>query len=177
MRTGSALFLCLVFACGRAPAAEILAPRLGSAAGEHALATRDNLVFPDGRGLPAGSGTIDAGARLFAQRCVSCHGVRGVGGPGGELSGGNPDLRAAQPDKTIGSYWPYATTLFDFVRRAMPLNAPWSLSDDEVYALVAYLLDVNGIPVPGRRLDAATLAAIRMPNRDGFDAIDVDGAP
>ena len=177
MRTGNALLLPLLLACASPQAADLQSPRLGVTASAHALATRDNLVFPDGRGLPPGSGTIELGAQLFEQRCVSCHGARGIGGPGGELSGGNPDLTAAQPDKTIGSYWPHATTLFDFVRRAMPLHAPWSLSNDEVYALVAYLLDVNDIDVPGRRLDSDTLRAIRMPNRDGFDPIDADWQP
>ena len=172
MRTGievCALLLALCWAGGGA-AAEL--PRLGKPAAARALASRDTLVFPDGRGLPPGSGTVAEGRALFSRQCVACHGDAGRGGPGGELAGGNPDLTAPQPDKTIGSYWPHATTLFDFIRRSMPLNAPWSLRDDEVYALVAYLLDLNGIGV-GERLDATALAAVRMPNRDGFRWIDV----
>ncbi len=174
MRIGSALAvgaMCASLAqadAGAPPAT----PRLGVTPHAHTLTTRDNLVFPDGRGLPPGSGTAAMGRTLFVQQCVACHGESGRGGAGGELAGGNPDLTSAQPDKTIGSYWPYATTLFDFIRRAMPLNAPWSLSNDQVYALVAYLLDVNGIAIPADRLDAATLAAVRMPNRDGFRWID-----
>lgn len=148
-------------------------PALGTTPSAHTLATHDNLVFPDGRGLPPGSGTVAMGRALFARQCVACHGDGGRGGPGGELAGGQPDLTREQPDKTIGTYWPYATTLFDFIRRAMPLNAPWSLDNDQVYALVAYLLDANGIPVPAHTLDAATLAALKMPNRDGFRWIDV----
>ena len=175
MRIGKALAVaavCTTLAptAGGAPPAT---PVLGTAPDSHTLATRDNLVFPDGSGLPSGSGTVEAGRALFIQQCVACHGEAGRGGPGGELSGGQPDLTRAQPDKTIGTYWPYATTLFDFIRRSMPLNAPWSLDNDQVYALVAYLLDVNGIPVPADTLDAATLAAVSMPNRNGFRWIDV----
>lgn len=171
MRIGEGLLWCWLAVAMPLQAAE-LTPRLGVKPAAHTLTTHANLVFPDGRGLPAGSGSVEQGARLYARLCVACHGLDGRGGPGGELSGGNPDLRAAQPDRTIGSYWPHATTLFDFIRRAMPLNAPWSLNNDEVYALVAWLLEANGIRVPNGRLDAATLAAIRMPNRDGFRWID-----
>ena len=170
MRTGD-LLLGLMVSLG-VHAGEPPRPRLGTPADAHLLAAHENLAFPDGRGLPPGTGTVTAGAMLFVEHCVACHGAAGRGGPGGELSGGNPDLTADQPDKTIGTYWPYATTLFDFIRRSMPLNAPWSLGNDEVYALVAYLLDSNGIVVPRAGLDAASLTAIRMPNRDGFRWID-----
>ncbi len=172
MRTGTdvrALILALCCA-GGVGATEL--PRFGTAATERALAVRDALIFPDGRGLPPGSGTVAEGRALFARRCAACHGDGGRGGPGGELAGGNPDLTAPQPDRTIGTYWPYATSLFDFIRRAMPLDAPRSLTDSEVYALVAYLLELNGIG-GGKRLDAAALAAVKMPNRDGFRRIDV----
>lgn len=172
MRTGEFALCAALAACTVSQAAEPT-PRLGMPPARDLLATHENLVFPDGRGLPPGSGSSAQGKALFDRLCISCHGEGGRGGPGGELSGGNPNLTAAQPDKTIGSYWPYATTLFDFIRRAMPLQAPWSLSNDEVYALVAWLLEQNGIAVPDGRLDAATLAAIRMPNRDGFRRIDV----
>jgi cytochrome c len=155
-----------------------LAPdALGIPARAAEIQTRENLVFPDGRGLPPGQGTVAQGRALFLAQCVACHGNEGRGGAGGELAGGNPDLTTAQPDKTIGTYWPYATTLFDFIRRAMPLQAPWSLSDPEVYALVAYLLNLNTIVAADFVADAASVPAVRMPNRQGFDAIDVKLSP
>jgi mono/diheme cytochrome c family protein len=147
-------------------------PRLGQPASTDEIAQHSNLVYPDGRGLPAGAGSVAIGEALYGQRCVACHGVGGRGGPGGELAGGNPDLTASQPDRTIGTYWPYATTLFDFVRRSMPLDAPWSLSDHDVYAVVAYLLHLNGLLPADATLDAARLQAIHMPNRHGFTPID-----
>lgn len=149
-------------------------PRLGRAPSAEELARHQNLVFPDGTGLPAGRGKVAAGRALYLAQCVSCHGTDGRGGTGGELAGGNPDLTAPQPDKNIGTYWPYATTLFDFIRRAMPLNAPWSLSNNDVYALVAYLLFLNHIVPEDAVLDAENLPHIEMPNRHGFDPIDVD---
>jgi S-disulfanyl-L-cysteine oxidoreductase SoxD len=125
-------------------------------------------IAPDGAGLPPGSGDVAAGKRVYAQRCAACHGSDGQGGPMDRLVGGRGSLASAKPVKTIGSYWPYATTLFDYVRRAMPFNAPQTLSNDEVYAVTAYLLRLNGIVADDATLDAATLAAVRMPNRDGF---------
>lgn len=127
-----------------------------------------SIVFPDGTGLPAGRGLASDGERLFAARCVACHGPAGRGGLGGELAGGDPDLTRDYPDQTIATYWPYATTLFDFIRRAMPMDAPWSLDDADVYALTAYLLSLDGLWPAGRPLDAAGLANLRLPNRDGF---------
>lgn len=109
-------------------------------------------------------------ARLgdFAAKCAACHGAKGEGGIGDPLAGGIGTLTGAKPKKTVGSYWPYATTLFDYIRRAMPYNAPQSLSADEVYAVSAYVLNLNGI-VPGdARLDAKSLPKVKMPNRDGF---------
>jgi cytochrome c len=97
-----------------------------------------------------------------------CHGAKGEGVIGDRLIGGRGTLTSANPLRTVGSYWPYATTLFDYIRRAMPYNAPQSLSADEVYALSAWILNQNGIVPDDARLDAHSLAAIRMPNRDGF---------
>jgi S-disulfanyl-L-cysteine oxidoreductase SoxD len=125
-------------------------------------------VAPDGRGLPAGSGDVATGAHIFAAKCAACHGAKGEGLIGDPLVGGRGTLTAANPKRTVGSYWPYATTLFDYIRRAMPYNAPQSLSADEVYAVSAWILNQNGIVPADARLDAHSLAAIRMPNRDGF---------
>lgn len=125
-------------------------------------------VSPDGHGLPSGSGTVAQGQRIFAGKCAMCHGANGAGGIGDALVGGTGTLASAKPKKTIGSYWPYATTLFDYIRRAMPYNAPESLSANEVYAVSAYLLYLNRIVPAGTRLDAKTLPRIRMPNRTGF---------
>ena len=147
-------------------------PHLGVSPGAQALADRAQIVFADGRGLPPGQGNANEGGRIFANRCAQCHGAEGRGGPGGELTGGNPDLTARPADKTIGTYWPYAPTLFDFVRRAMPPAAPWSLRDDEVYTLVAYLLSRDGLWAEDAVLDARGLAAVQMPNRAGFVPID-----
>jgi S-disulfanyl-L-cysteine oxidoreductase SoxD len=125
-------------------------------------------VAPDGHGLPAGSGDVATGARIFAAKCAACHGAKGEGVLGDQLIGGRGTLASAKPVRTVGSYWPYATTLFDYIRRAMPYNAPQSLSADEVYAVSAWILNQNGVVADDARLDAHSLAAIRMPNRDGF---------
>jgi cytochrome c len=127
-------------------------------------------VFPDGRGLPDGSGTPEEGKVLYAAHCVACHGPEGQGGSGGELVGKSP-LNGPHPDQTIGNYWPYATTLFDFIRRSMPLNAPRSLTDPNIYALTAYLLHLNGIISKDHAVNAKTLPEIKMPNREGFTRI------
>jgi len=132
------------------------------------IAAWDINVFADGRNLPAGSGTVTQGASLYAQQCASCHGAKGEGASGDKLVGGAGTLASSKPVKTIGSYWPYAPTLFDYIRRAMPLTAPQSLSNEQVYAVTAYLLHLNGLVAQDARLDAKSLAAIRMPNRDGF---------
>jgi len=125
-------------------------------------------VSPDGAGLPPGHGDAQRGQAIFAAKCASCHGPQGQGKPMDRLVGGMGTLRDKKPEKTVGSFWPYATTLFDFVRRAMPLNAPQSLTPDEVYAVSAYVLFLNGIVAQDTTLDADTLAKIKMPNRDGF---------
>jgi cytochrome c len=143
---------------------------IGTPIDEPALAAWNIDIAPDGRGLPAGSGDVATGAHLFAAKCAACHGAQGQGGLGDPLVGGLGTLTSAKPKRTVGSYWPYATTLFDYIRRAMPYNAPESLSADEVYALSAFLLNQNGIVPANTRLDAATLPRVVMPNRDGFVA-------
>jgi len=125
-------------------------------------------VAPTGEGLPAGQGTAKQGAALFVARCATCHGPTGKEGPMDRLVGGTGTLASQHPIKTIGSYWPYATTLYDYVHRAMPFPAPQSLSPDEVYSVVAWLLYQNGIIAEDVVLDAHSLPGISMPNRQGF---------
>jgi cytochrome c len=122
----------------------------------------------EGRNLPPGSGTVGHGHEVFDQKCAACHGAEGEGGLGDRLAGGQRTLATAKPVRTVGSYWPYAPTLFDYIRRAMPQNAPQSLSDDDVYAVSAYVLNLNGLLTADATLDARTLSAIKMPNRGMF---------
>jgi len=121
----------------------------------------------------ARGGTARQGVALFADKCASCHGPGGRGATADELAGGRHPLDGQYPDKNVGNYWPFATTLFDFTRRAMPTDAPGSLSADQVYALTAYLLYANGIIGEDEPMNATTLPKVKMPNRDGFDWIDV----
>ena len=121
-----------------------------------------------GNNLPPGSGSVSRGHEVFDQQCSACHGAKGEGGVGDQLVGGQGTLAAPKPVRTVGSYWPYAPTLFDYIRRAMPLNAPQSLSDDDVYAVSGYILNLNGLLPADATLDARTLSAIKMPNRDKF---------
>jgi len=141
---------------------------IGHAASERDLAAWNIDVDANGVGLPQGRGSVALGQTLYAQQCAACHGAHGEGKPADQLVGGQGTLSSSNPVKTIGSFWPYATTLFDFINRAMPYNAPQSLSADEVYSLSAYLLYLNGIVPADAVLDAKSLPAIRMPNRDGF---------
>jgi S-disulfanyl-L-cysteine oxidoreductase SoxD len=145
------------------------APGLGRVATPDEIASWDVSIGPDGAGLPPGRGTPKQGETVFAEKCVACHGEKGAGKPNDQLVGGRGSLSGEQaPVKTVGSFWPYATTLFDYVRRAMPLNAPKSLSNDEVYAVSAYILQLNGIIGEADAMDAQTLPQVQMPNRDGF---------
>jgi mono/diheme cytochrome c family protein len=141
---------------------------IGHAASAADLAAWNIDVAADGAGLPAGSGSVSQGKAIYAQQCAACHGAKGEGKPADQLVGGQGTLATADPVKTIGSFWPYATTVFDFINRAMPYNAPQSLKPDEVYAVTAYLLHLNGIVAADAVLDARTLPKIKMPNRDGF---------
>jgi cytochrome c len=125
-------------------------------------------VRADGQGLPPGQGSVAEGRTIFAQTCAACHGDKGQGGLADPLAGGFGTLTQPNPVRTVGSYWPYATTLFDFIRRAMPFNAPESLDDDQVYAVSAYVLSLNGIVSDDTVLDARRLARVVMPNRNGF---------
>ncbi len=152
--------------------AEEAAPSLGAPLTPAELAAADWTVLPSGAGLPPGAGSAEAGAALYVRHCQACHGVEGQGGMNGDLVGGVGSLASAAPKKTVTSYWPYATIAFDYIRRAMPYTAPGSLTADEVYALVAYLLSLDGVVPPETVLDAASLAAVKMPNADGFYAVE-----
>ena len=126
-------------------------------------------VRPDGQGLPPGRGSVAQGKALFEGKCAACHGMKGEGTKIGErLTGGEGTLKSATPRKSIGSFWPYATTVFDYVRRAMPYDRPQSLTPDELYAVTGYLLHLNGILPADASLDAASLPKVQMPNRNGF---------
>jgi len=129
-----------------------------------------SAIAPDGRGLPAGAGTVAAGRELFAAQCARCHGPNGEGDVGARLVGGQGTLRTPRPLKTVGSFWPYATTLWDYVNRAMPFDRPGLLTPPEVYAAVAFVLNLNGIIEEDRVMDATSLPKVKMPNRDGFVA-------
>ena len=160
--------LCAALVVVAAPALA-QAPQFGQPISPADLAPWDISIGPDGVGLPAGRGTPAQGATVYAAKCQGCHGEKGAGRPNDRLVGGQGTLAAGQaPVKTVGSYWPYATTLFDYVRRAMPWQAPKSLTDDEVYAVSAYILNLNGIIGENDAMDAQSLPKVRMPNRDGF---------
>ena len=163
-------------ATGTWAAKNVQSPRLGKPISEEEAAQWDRNVFPDGRGLPAGSGTAIDGRVIYDRKCASCHGEGGRGATAEELAGGTSALNSKTPDKTIGLYWPYATTIFDFTRRAMPMNAPGSLTADEIYAVTAYLLFVNDIIGLRDEMNRQTLPKVRMPNRDGFLWIDAKPA-
>ena len=143
-------------------------PNLGHTATPAQIAGWDISIQPDGGGLPSGNGTSAKGAVVYEQKCQACHGVRGAGQPNDRLVGGQGTLASQTPVRTVGSYWPYATTIFDYVRRAMPYLQPQSLTNDEVYAVTAYLLRLNGIIGESDEINAQTLPRISMPNRDNF---------
>jgi mono/diheme cytochrome c family protein len=144
-------------------------PNLGRIAAPEEIASWDISIGPDGAGLPPGSGTPKQGEAVYTAKCLVCHGEKGAGKPNDALVGGRGTLADDQPPvKTVGSFWPYATTLFDYVRRAMPLNESKSLTNDEVYAVVAYLLQLNGIIGENQTINAQILPRVQMPNRDGF---------
>jgi len=143
-------------------------PAFGAAVSAEEIARFDISIPPSGAGLPKGGGTAKQGAAVYAAKCLACHGEKGAGKPADPLVGGVGSLATARPVRTVGSYWPYATTLFDYVRRAMPITNPLSLTDDEVYAVSAYVLFLNGIVGEDLVMNAQTLPQVKMPNRDGF---------
>src|SRR6266852_5019541 len=148
-------------ACASLPPAPGKPPAFGAAVSAEEVARWDISIPPSGAGLPAGGGSAHQGLKVYEEKCQSCHGAKGSGKPADPLAGGTPQ-------RTVGSYWPYATTLFDYVRRAMPITNPLSLTDDEVYAVSAYVLFLNGIVGEDAVMNAQTLPQVKMPNRDGF---------
>jgi S-disulfanyl-L-cysteine oxidoreductase SoxD len=161
-----------LLASGAIAAAAIMSQALGYDFGRPATPDEIKLwdidVRPDGRGLPEGSGTVAQGKQVFADNCAACHGDSGQGGIKDRLVGGQGTLASDTPIKTVGSFWPYATTLFDYIRRAMPYPSPGSLSNDDTYAVAAYILNLNGIVPADGKLDRESLPKIKMPNHGGF---------
>ena len=144
-------------------------PKLGKTATPDEIASWDISISPNGAGLPPGSGTPKQGAAVYAAKCLACHGQNGAGKPNDQLVGGIGSLTGDKPPvKTVGSYWPYATTVFDYVRRAMPYNESKTLTNDEVYAVVAYILLLNSVIGENDVMTAQTLPKVQMPNKNGF---------
>ena len=170
MYTRSALIICALAYVVSGFSRTVIAQGLGTPISEADIAAWDISILPDGTGLPAGSGTPAQGAPIFASKCAVCHGEAGKGGSAAALVGGLPLTNGIETPKTIANFWPYATTIFDFTRRAMPWPKPRSLTNEEVYALTAYLLAQNKIIGETDVMNAQTLAKVRMPNRDGFIA-------
>lgn len=164
------LLLAAIVALGPAAALAADKPGLGKPITEQDIAAWDIAAMPSGAGLPAGSGNAAQGAKVFAEKCAVCHGEGGKGGPvaRGTLFGGPPLSDGIDVPKTVGNFWGHATTLFDFTRRAMPFSAPRTLSADEVYAVSAYILHLNKIIGEADEMNAKTLPAVKMPNRDNF---------
>jgi mono/diheme cytochrome c family protein len=142
-------------------------PNLGKPISPTDIAPWDVSILPDGAGLPPGSGKAEGGAKIYAEKCSACHGENGKGGVNAPLVGGGP-LDRIEAVKTIKNFWGYPTTVFDFIRRAMPWQQPHSLSNDEVYALVAYIFAQNKLIGENDVMNAQTLPKVKMPNRDGF---------
>jgi cytochrome c len=144
-------------------------PQFGQPIAPADIAPWDISIGPDGAGLPPGRGSVKEGEAVYVAKCQTCHGEKGAGKPNDQLVGGFDTIASDKPAvKTVGSYWPYATTLFDYVRRAMPFAESKSLTADETYAVSAYILSLNNIVGADAVLDAQSLPKVQMPNRDGF---------
>lgn len=169
MRMLERLTICAAMLIVVPAAASAQAPQFGQPIAPADIAPWDISIGPDGTGLPPGRGTAAEGEAVFTAKCQACHGEKGAGQPNDPLVGGIGSLAPDKvPVKTVGSYWPYATTLFDYIRRAMPFQESKSLTGDEIYAVSAYILNLNGIVGTNDVLDAQSLPKVRMPNRDGF---------
>lgn len=143
-------------------------PGLGRSPSPEALQQAQIRIAPDGSDLPAGRGTAVEGESVYLTHCIRCHGLGGTGKPADRLVGGVGSLAQPRPIKTVGSFWPRATVIFDYVRRAMPYDRPGSLTNTEVYAVTAYLLAENQIIEEKTEMNAITLPEVEMPNRNGF---------
>jgi cytochrome c len=167
-RTVIGILAAALAACAGLPSATGKPPAFGATVSAEEVARWDISIPPGGAGLPGGGGSARQGLKVYEEKCQSCHGAKGAGKPADPLAGGIGSLTGKTPLRTVGSYWPYATTLFDYVRRAMPITNPLSLTDDEVYAVSAYVLFLNGIVGEDAVMNAQTLPQVKMPNRDGF---------
>src|ERR1700675_2001211 len=161
----SAMLACAVMLAAQSPKYGVGRPPT-----EDQIRGLGTAIAPDGTGLPEGSGTAAAGRWIFADHCTKCHGEKAQGDVGPALVGGQGTLNTAKPLKTVGSYWPYATTVWDYVNRAMPFDQPGLLKPPEVYTVVAYILNLNGIIGNDQVMDAKSLPKVKMPNRDGVVA-------
>lgn len=141
---------------------------VGRAATPNEIKAADQFMAPDGTGLPPGKGTAAEGRDTYDRRCSRCHGKQGQGDEEGPLVGGKGTLATAKPLKTVGSYWPHATTIYDYVHRAMPFDNPGLLDENQTYSVVALILHMNGIIGEKDEMNAQTLPKVKMPNRDGF---------
>ena len=168
-----------MFTCKTLPLAVILSaglllPAFGADTGFSKAATAEDIervylsILPDGENLPDGSGTATQGKAVYEMYCVACHGMDGEGTLADKLVGGRGTLDSDSPVKTVGSFWPYATTVFNYIRRSMPYTAPMSLTNEEYYAITAFILNKNDIIAADKVLDKNSLPQVRMPNRDGF---------
>ncbi|HEV7378320.1 MAG TPA: cytochrome c [Dyadobacter sp.] len=149
----------------------------GKPASAEKIAALDIDIRPDGNGLPAGSGNAQSGREIYVEKCSACHGASGTEGPNDRLVQGDTTSAKNRKIKSLGNYWPYATTVFDYVRRAMPFNAPGSLSDQEVYSLTAYLLHANGLISEKEEVNAGTLPKVVMPAKKYFVPDDREDGP
>jgi len=150
------------------PSSQAQTVKLGQAISESQLSDFDLVAGPDGSGFPSGSGTAKTGKAVFDVKCAACHAANGEGVSGNTRLVGGDIHSQGTPLRTVGSYWPHASTVFDFIRRAMPANAPKSLSNEEVYQVTAYVLFLNNIIDESTILNKESLTEIQMPNKDGF---------
>lgn len=171
-----ALFIALMLCCA-ASWAQAPYKNVGRAATPEEIKAWDISIGISGKELPPGSGTAVDGAKIFAVKCAVCHGADGQGGIGSRLVGGQGTLTSAKPVETIGSYWPFATTIYDFINRAMPYDKPGTLNPIEIYSLTAFLLFRNGIIKETDVIDAKSLPKVQMPNRNGFVPVKVEDIP